>query len=108
VGKNMENKENVSGYFITDDIRKKLIENPDMCIVSENMQISLVVGKKRYDGEPLFSTYCRIIEGDTVSELVSGGMTFKDTLLGLGFSIRKAVVEEIQKGGENNGKRKWA
>lgn len=102
----MERKERVSGYFITDDIRKKLIDDPDMCIVRENMQISLVVGQKRRIGDPLFSAHCRIVEGGMVSERSSGGMTFKDALSGLGFVIRSAVVEEMQKGGENNGKGK--
>lgn len=86
----MERRERASGYFITDGIRKKLIENPDMHIVRENMRISLVIGKKRRDGDPLFSAYCRIVEGDTVSERACGGMTFKDALSGLGFFHKKS------------------
>ena len=95
----------IGGYFITDEIRERLLQNPD-CVIEDRggRKISVLFGRQRTLEDPPWSVYCRITSVDgLLSEVVSGGRTRDDALKGVGFDVFKLVKAEEQLTQEKKG-----
>jgi len=96
---------NIGGYFITEVIRERLQDKPDLKVEDSVGRVySIVFGVGRGKGEPAHSAFCRIEEvGRTPRERAAGGMTRLDALTGIGIEIRDLVRPILE---QEEGKKK--
>ena len=94
-----DESKSMGGYFITDKIRERLLQNPDHVMEDKirGRKISILFGKQRISEDPPFSVYCLIINTDgSSSEIVAGGRTRDDALRGVGLEVYRFVKGKEQ------------
>lgn len=98
----------LGGYFITDEIRERLLQNPDHVVEDKvtGRIISVLFGRQRIAEDPQFSVFCRIVNPDgSLTEIGAGGRTRDDALRAAGLNVYRLVkaAEQIIQDNEKKG-----
>ncbi len=88
-----QGKEAFSGYFFTDAIRERLKQAPHVLVNLPNGKVSVVYGRRREEGDPVFSVFCSIEQNGSIRYTAVGGITRKDALRGIGGNVFAIICD---------------